>query len=159
MPDHESYAEELRPILNQTRVEHDMLAHARDALASTLDWQTVGETFTRKLSSLRFAVKAYHEHLERVLAIEECDGYIDFICEESPWLTERVNQLRAEHDDFRAEINEIATKLDRLLPTDHAALNAMSRRIQVLLEAFTNHSERELALLQTAMNDDIGAAD
>ena len=159
MSDRDSYSEELRSILNQTRVEHEMLAYARDALVGALEWQTVGDTFTRKLSTLRFALKTYHEHLERVLAIEECDGYMLFVCDESPWLTERVDKLRAEHDEFRDEIKEVATQLERLMPTDHESLRLVTEQIRGLLCELSAHSERELALLQTAMNDDIGAAD
>ena len=47
--------EEVNPILNQSRVEQEMLANAKDGLLAALEWQTAGDTFTRKLSSLRFA--------------------------------------------------------------------------------------------------------
>ncbi len=158
--EHESSpVEELRPIFNQTRIEHEMLSHAHEALVAAIEWQTVGDTFTRKLSSLRFAWMAYQQHLERVLAIEECDGYINFICDETPHLSDQVNVLRSEHDHFRDEMKVVATTLERLQPTDHVALQAVVQRIVDLLRGITDHSQREMALLQTALNEDLGTGD
>lgn len=154
-----SYNEELRPIFNQTRVEHEMLGHAREALVAAIEWQTVGDTFTRKLSSLRYAWMAFQHHVERILAIEERDGYMDFIREESPHLTEKMEKLLIEHDFFRDEMQVISTTLERLLPTDHVALQAVVNQVVVLLRRFSDHSQQELTLLQTAVNEDLGVGD
>ena len=160
MPNNDpAHLEGLRPIYNQTRIEHAMLSHAREALIVAIEWQTIGETFTRKLATLRYAWMAYQQHVERVLAIEECDGYMNFVLEESPHLSGEVNRLRSQHDEFREEMHGISTKLERLMPTDHVALQAIVQQVVDLLRRFADHSQREISLLQSAMNDELGAVD
>lgn len=150
---------ELRPILNQSRVESQMLSLAQQGLTAALDWQTEGGTFTRKLSTLRFAAQTYQDHLERVLALEEHDGYMDVVLEECPHYDGKVNALRQEHDDFRQSLSGIVAKLDRLLPTDLNGLEEIRKEIQNLLAKIRSHSERETSLLQDSVLTDFGAAD
>ena len=149
----------VNPILNQARVEQDMLANAKDGLSTALEWQTEGETFTRKLSSLRFAAQNYQSHLERSMAIEEHDGYMDYILEESPQYSKRITSLRKEHDEFRATMSEIMTKLERLAPTDHVGLQVIRQDVHALLRNYEAHNRREASLIQEAVLTDCGAAD
>lgn len=151
--------DELRPIFNQTRVEHEMLARAQEALIVALNWETEGSTFTRKLSSVRFAAHTFQQHLERVIAIEEHDGYMNFVTEECPRLTEAVTRLNGEHCDFRNDMNSIMTSLERLLPTDHAGLASVRAEINGLLRRLADHSRREIELILSALNDDLGTGD
>ncbi|MCA9211980.1 MAG: hypothetical protein KDB27_02860 [Planctomycetales bacterium] len=149
----------LQPIYNQTCVEHTMINHAQDALITAMEWQTSGNTFTRKLSSIRFAWHILALHLDRIFAIEECDGYMTFVSERSPHQTEKILQLELEHDEFRDEMKSISATLERLLPTDHNALQTVVQRIKAMLQRFTNHSRHEIALIQAALNDDLGGSD
>ena len=149
----------VQPILNQTRVEQQMLSNVKEGLLVTLDWQTKGNTFTRKLSSLRFAARTYQEQLERALALEEHDGYMDFVLESCPHLSENVARLRAEHDEIRGSMTETMTKLERLMPNDHVGLKDLRQCMLDLLGKCDDHNRRETKLMQDALLIDDGCGD
>lgn len=151
--------DDLRPIIMQAKVEQEMLAHARDGLRTALAWQTEGDTFTRKLSSVRFAARSYHAHLERVLSLEEYDGYMDVVVAEHPNWSEKVESLRSEHKSFRESWDDLLTKLDRLQPTNSDGFREIIGSIRELLKSFRSHNDRETKLIQDALNTDFGFGD
>ena len=151
--------DEYRPIIMQSAVEHEMLSQARKGLQTALAWQTEGDTFTRKLSSVRFAARSYHEHFERVLSQEEYDGYMDVVTSEHPNWTEKVERLREEHKTFRESWDDLLTKLDRLKPTDQDGFQGLIAGIRELLERFEKHNSAEVSLIQEALNTDMGIGD
>ena len=46
------------------------------------------------MSTLRFITQSLQRHLERVLALEEYDGYMDLVLHESPRLSNTVAALK-----------------------------------------------------------------
>lgn len=150
---------EVRPILNQTQVELQMLQSAKNGLLATLDWQTQGDTFARKLSTLRFVVQVFQAQLERIFALEEHDGYMGIVQDSRPELAERVEAFRNEHQQLRSDLLAAATKLDRLMPDDQAGLGVLSQMLQDIIRQHDDHSQRETALVQDALMSDIGTGD
>jgi hypothetical protein len=61
-------------LLEQTKVESQVLEHVTRALESALGWVVLGKDFSRKLSSVRFGTELYQRHLERLFALEEIDA-------------------------------------------------------------------------------------
>ncbi len=152
-------AGQVQPILTQTKIEHQMLNHAKDGLLATLDWKTEGDTFSRKLSSLRFAARSYHEHLERLLALEEHDGYMDMAAEACPHFLRRIKRLRQEHEKIRAAWDIIMTQLERLMPNDHDGLGNLRAAISDALGKYDDHCREETTLIQDALLTDYGCGD
>lgn len=149
----------VRPILNQAEVENMMLKNARNALLAIMEWQTEGETFTRKLSSFRHAVQVFQSQLVRVFAIEEHDGFMDVVLECSPHFAERIARFKKDHENLRAEIEIVATKLDRLEPDSLAGLGVVSEQLQAVLRKIEAHGQRETECVQDALMTDVGDAD
>ena len=81
-------------IAQQTLLEHGMLNHLTDALRSVIDWKFQGDDFSRKLSTLRFIAQSFQRHLERLMALEEYDGYMDMVGGLSPHLGKDVQGRR-----------------------------------------------------------------
>src|SRR5450631_3017505 len=88
-------------LAQQTLVEQNMLLLIIEGLRTTLAWEVQGDDFTRKLSTLRFISVSFQRHLERVLALEEYDGYMDLVLHASPQSGNNVDTLRQEHDHLR----------------------------------------------------------
>ncbi len=151
--------DQLKPILTQTKVEHQMLGNAKEGLLATLNWQTEGDTFARKLSSLRFAARTYQEHLERVLALEEHDGYMDIVVESCPHFSRQITQLRKEHEETRVSWDMMMTQLERLMANDHAGLQNLGAGILDALRKYDDHCRQETALIQEALLRDYGCGD
>ena len=63
-------------VARQTQVEHEMLGHIMEALRTAAGWQVRGPDASRKLSTLRFVAGSFQRHLEHLLTLEECDGYL-----------------------------------------------------------------------------------
>ena len=93
------------------------------------------------------------------MAIEEHDGYMNHLLEDTPELTERINALRNEHAEYRVAWAEIITKLERLEPTDQVGLAAIRQDVIDLWRLYADHDRRETALIQECLLTDCGPAD
>src|SRR5882757_56856 len=80
-----------KAVTEQLQIEHGMLTHISNALRTTLDWHVEGHNTGRKLESLRFITQSFARHLERVLSLEEQEGYLDSVYETQPHLTKEAN--------------------------------------------------------------------
>src|SRR5437588_12488067 len=104
-------------VARQTQVEHEMLGHIMEALRTAAGWQVRGPDGSRKLSTLRFVAGSFQRHLERLLALEEDDGYMGLVRACAPWLGRATDALRAEHGRFRTEASRLVRRLERLPAT------------------------------------------
>ena len=143
-------------IAEQTRIEQELLRHLMEGLRLSTTWQVRGPDASRKLSTLRFVAGSFQRHLERLLALEEYDGYLGLVRAASPRLVRAADALRAEHERFRAEAGRVAQRLDGLPGTDPAALAPVCADLLALLGQVESHSEREMALVHEAFGQDEG---
>src|SRR3979490_1730453 len=95
-------------VVNQTRVEKEMLKLLIEGLRNTLAWKIYGEDLSRKLSTLKFVMRSFQNHTEPLMRLEERDCYMDIVLEKHPHLSKAVDALRNDHDEFRREIGLIA---------------------------------------------------
>jgi hypothetical protein len=140
----------------QALIEHGLLGHLVDGLRAALDWQTDGDDFGRKLSTLRFIGQSFQRHLERLLALEEYDGYLDDVAAASPRLGRQVDALRAEHDGLREDTRRAVHRLEQVSPSDGAEFAAICDDLAGLRDRVQEHSRQEVVLLQEAFDRDIG---
>src|SRR5262245_44100697 len=143
-------------VARQTQVEHELLQHLLQGLRLTAGWEVEGPDASRKLSSLRFVAGSFQRHLERLLALEEYDGYLDLVLAAAPRLARATDALRAEHDRFRAETRRLVQRLERLPATDRAALAGVCGDLLALVGRLEEHSRKEIALIQEALDRDGG---
>jgi uncharacterized membrane protein YccC len=142
----------------QAMVEHAMLKHICNALRVTLDWKVEGDDFSRHLSSLRFVAQSLQRHLDRMMALEECEGYMDEVVEICPRLAEKVGALKQDHERFRQALSRILSRLDHLSPTDLAAFTESCGAMRDLLEKLDEHSATETVVIQEAYLQDEGGS-
>jgi hemerythrin-like domain-containing protein len=88
--------------------------------------------------------------------LEEEDGYMAVVLAERPELTDEVEALRLEHEQFRRTLNRILARLRRVEPTDHATFAKISDDLLALLDKLDEHSRKEIGLLQHALLEDEG---
>jgi hypothetical protein len=143
-------------VARQTQVEHEMLKLIMEGLRVTAGWQVHGPDASRKLSTLRFIAQSFQRHLERLLDLEEHDGYMDLLATCEPRLGRAADALRAEHDHFRTEARQVAHRLGQLTATDPAALGGVCDDLLALLRRVEEHSGKEIHLLQEAFGRDGG---
>src|SRR5688572_28193545 len=94
-------------LIQQTKVESQALEHVTRALEVMLGWDVEPDGFTRKLLSVRFFTELYHRHLERLLALEEVDGYMGAVARLNPRLNGQIDSLHRQHEPFRVAIRKI----------------------------------------------------
>jgi hemerythrin-like domain-containing protein len=137
-------------------VEHRVLEHIKQALRVTLDWNAPVVSMPRKHSSLQFTLKSFRRHLDRVMTIEEEDGYFDDVVEARPSLQSRVECLVRDHNRFRARIRQITQQLDGLRDGEEIEFGEVCMEIRRLLNEVDRHDAQEIELLQESLLVDDG---
>ncbi len=145
-----------RDIAQQTLVEHETLKHITGSLRTILSWHAEQTGAARKLSSLRFVVQSFQRHLERLMALEEYDGYMSAVVQAKPRLSAEVQDLREEHGSFRTTLNRLVGRFEQLSPTEQSCFDAACEDLATLLQSVDAHSSREVHLLQDALLQDEG---
>jgi Hemerythrin HHE cation binding domain len=143
-------------IAEQIRVEQELLRHVMEGLRLSTTWQVQGPDASRKLSTLRFVTGSFQRHLERLLALEEDDGFLDQVLACAPRLARATAALRAEHDGFRSEARRVVQRLERLPATDPATLEKVGGELVALLDRIEGHNRKEMGLLLEAFERDEG---
>ena len=141
-------------VAQQMQVEHGLLQYLIRGLREVAAWPVPGPDASRKLSTLRFVAGSFQRHLERLLALEEYDGYLGLVRASAPRLVRAADALRAEHERFRTEVRRVVQRLDGLPGTDPAALGPVCADLLALLGRVESHSQREMALVHEAFGQD-----
>jgi hypothetical protein len=140
----------------QAQVENDLLKRLVEGLRVALAWEVQADDFSRKLSTLRFITQSFQRHLERLLALEEYDGYMAEVAATSPWLGRRVDSLRGEHGQLREAARRCLHGLEQIAPTDRAEFAGLCNDLDGLLHQVEEHTRKEVALVQEAFEQDGG---
>ena len=137
-------------------MEHQILHHIKQALRVTLDWQAPAISMPRKLSSLQFTIKSFQRHLERVITMEEDGGYMADVLEVRPHYQDRINELAADHDRFRARLKALMAEADTISEWEEPRFDEVCDALRTLLDDVDQHDQREIELLQESMLCDDG---
>jgi hemerythrin-like domain-containing protein len=146
-------------IAKQTEVEYGLVKLLMDGLRSTLAWKVQGNDFSRKLSTVRFIVRSFQGHLDRLFALEEYDGYMDLVNKRAPRLDRTVDALKQEHNEFRTGIRRISLGLERISSTDQARFSAACDELLDLLDKLEAHGRKETDVIQEAFEQDRGGGE
>ena len=141
---------------NVAWMEHQILDHVKEALRVTLSWQVPAVGLSRKLSSVQFTLKSFQRHLERLMDIEEQDGYMDVVAETKPHLSSRVERLEHDHDQFRREIRHLLPTVESLSEYSEEEIDTVCDEIIALLEDVDRHDKEEIELIQETLLFDEG---
>ncbi|MEW6775500.1 MAG: hemerythrin domain-containing protein [Bdellovibrionota bacterium] len=102
---------------------------------------------------VRSDLRAIHDFLGPHFAREEAGGYFADIAARNPNLTPKIEALHREHFTIGGEIEELIGKLNVLPPAE------MRLRIPALAGRIREHEAKETALLQGAIEMDVGEGD
>ena len=137
-------------------MEHQILQHVKDALRITLSWDTDAVGLARKVSSVQFTMQSLRRHLDRVMSLEEEDGYMSSVRELKPNLYDRAANLRLEHQEFRRTLECLMPALEKVNPRDNERFAEVCCDLTTFLTRIDRHDKLETALLQASFYDDIG---
>jgi hemerythrin-like domain-containing protein len=143
-------------IAQQIHVESGLMNSLVEGLRAILAWKTQGDDFTRKLSTVAFVSKSLRRHLERLMNLEETDGYMDVVLETKPNLSKVVDQLRQEHDRFRHAAKRFVRRLEQMSSTDQDAFDRTCDELADFLQRLDRHSRREAELIQDTFEQEVG---
>lgn len=143
-------------IAQQTQMETEALEHVTRALEVAIAWVVEGDDFSRKLSSVRFATELFQRQIERLFALEELDGYMEGVCQLHPEWTDQVDDLKRDHEQFRAVVRKLVLRLDRASPTDLAKLDAICEELQDVIQRVLEHSHQESEMFVESLLRDTG---
>ena len=141
---------------NVAWMEHQILDHVKQALRVTLGWQVPAVGLPRKLSSVQFTLKSFQRHLQRLMDIEEQEGYMVLVAETKPHLAVRVERLEHDHQQFRREMEHLLPEVDALTDYESEAFERKCEEIYALLDSIDRHDAEEIELLQETLLFDEG---
>ena len=137
-------------------MEHQMLEHIKSALRVTINWTAPEVSYHRKRSSVAFAMKSFARHMERLMAIEEENGYMKSVADAKPNMQVRVTELRKQHEHFRRATEQLSSQLDELQDWQEGEFERVCEGIRDLLAEVDMHDESEVSLLQETLLSDEG---
>jgi len=143
-------------ITEQMVVEHELLKSILDGLRQAIGLQPEGDTFARKLHTIHFLALSLQRHLDHLLTLEECDGYMDAVVNLCPQLGSQVDALRQEHDQFRKASRQVLHDLEAVAPTDQRTFRNVCDEALSLLNKLDDHTRKEVELVQEAFVRDSG---
>ena len=143
-------------LIQQTKRESRALEHVTRALEVMLEWAVNGDGFSRKLSSVRFFTELYQRHLERLFALEEIDGYMESVSRLHPELRGQVDNLKREHERFRAAVRKIVVRIDLASPMNLPEFDATCDELRNTINQILEHLRREQELLVESFHRDTG---
>lgn len=136
--------------------EQQAIGRLKQALRTVVDWQAPSVSQDRKQSSVRFVLRAFCRHLERLMHFEETGGFFASVSEARPCWESRVAKLRAEHDRLRERIGRLAPQLDDGDAWRAERFETVCLAIRQLLDEVERHDHDEVALLQDTLLCDVG---
>jgi hypothetical protein len=137
-------------VIQQTELEKKMLTFISEGLHSTLAWKVQGDDLTRKVSTLKFITRSFQSHMERLMNLEERDGYMDIVLQSHPNLSKNVDALRREHDDIRECLKSVHEGFERVSSRDRPAIAFLCDELGKLLKKVDGHNQKEADLFQEA---------
>ena len=150
------YGKNSRTEGNAAWMEHQILDHVKQALRVTLNWQVPAVGMSRKLSSVRFTLKSFLRHLERLMDLEEQDGYMMVVAELKPNMQHRIDRLEHDHVEFRHWSEQLQHKLEEIKESQFEQFIQACRQIEELLSSVDLHDKEEIRLLQETLLCDEG---
>jgi len=145
-----------KTIAEQLVVEHEMLKYIIDGLRLAIGLKLEGADFSRKLHTIHFIALSLQRHLDHLLTLEECDGYMDAVVNLSPQLGRQVDGLRQEHDQFRKISRQVLHDLETVAPTDQTTFRNVCDEVLALLKKLEEHTRKEVSLVQETFGRDGG---
>jgi hemerythrin-like domain-containing protein len=143
-------------ITEQMVVEHEMLKSIVDGLRQAMGLKPEGDTFARKLHTIYFIAQSLQRHLDHLLTLEECDGYMDAVVQLCPQMSRQVDALRQEHDQFRKASRQVVHGLETVAPTDQKTFRNVCDEALALLEKLDDHTRKEADLVHESFGRDDG---
>lgn len=136
--------------------EEVILGRLKGALRVMVDWRAPAVSQDRKQSTVRFVLRSFCRHLERLMRFEEQGGYLTNVSEKRPCWQARVHKLREEHSRLRNRMDRLAPQLDDADAWQAERFEAVCVAIRELLDEVEDHDREEVALLQETLLCDVG---
>jgi hemerythrin-like domain-containing protein len=137
-------------------LEHQVLEHVKQALRVTINWEAPVVSMPRKLSSLQFTIKSFKRHLERVISIEEENGYMHEVVDVKPYLQNRIERLERDHNAFRSHLRKLTSELNDIKEWEEPRFDQVCEELRDLLDDVDRHDLGEVELLQESLLMDDG---
>lgn len=139
-------------VSNTLRLQHQRLHSLMDAIAARFQNERKP---SRNLVSLLNALAA---HLQTLFELEEIDGYLAHLAQQSPVQSAVIERLLAEHAALLADVNNLVTRgrEDFAINQDTDDLAHRFADFRARLDA---HEHEEIKVAQQAYNIDLGTKD
>jgi hypothetical protein len=91
-------------------------------------------------------MESFQRHLDRMLEMEEHEGYMDVVQEQQLPYLPQIAEFRGEHNQFRTRLGELMDRTTDSL--SEAEAEPLFSELTTLLEQIDGHNKKEMNLLQ-----------
>lgn len=141
-------------ILDRLTIEHDILAHVRQALCIAMDSPIVKESAHQWLERFCFLGESFRRHVCRLFLIEEEEGYMDFLADSPrPTLQHQADSLLCDHHRISQELSRILADARATSSENLANLHELKQQMSGLVSRFDLHRTKENDLWSEAVVD------
>lgn len=141
----------------RTLDEHHHLAETRTRLRHLLE-QCINHPGQDQKGQLRSLFKDFNDHLLRHMDFEEEGGYMAPLLEVRPTVSSKVEQLQADHDHLRSELEEVMKEIESTGEFCQPVMD-MILRLANLLDFVETHERAENGLVMETFFQDTGDKD
>ena len=145
-------------LMNKVSNEHQKVIDLSERLGEKVS-VAPRENRAKWLREVRGEYEHLRGHLIKHMALEEQDGFMVSVAEQSPALTREIERLAHEHVEITKLLGLIQRELNEVNEKDQLLLLDCCRRIQALLQYVEHHERDENFLVLTAVTTDIGTKD
>jgi hemerythrin-like domain-containing protein len=110
-------------------------------------WSQHGDQ-SHKLSSVQFLAESFQRHLERMLELEEQQGYMGAIEAGFPQFQGQVADFRRQHDQFRRWVQGLLLRLSQSDNLTSSEADLLFEDVASLLDQIDRHNKQEMNLLE-----------
>ena len=141
-----------------SRILIDNEAEHAELMALLADLRRTLQKRSQRVEEIVVGLRGLQQELEDHFVQEEIGGFFREAVERQPWLHERVQKLREDHEAMRGEIAGLVSCSEESRP---ALLwwSEVEHRFDELTRHLHHHERLEVALLQEAWTDDMGTKD
>jgi hemerythrin-like domain-containing protein len=111
------------------------------------------------LKQLADHFERFRAHCCQHMAYEEKGGYLEPVLNHRPTLSNKVEQLKSDHQEILRLMTDINEQIARLKPGNHILIDECRDRIRRFLEFADEHDRHENMLVSYAFSQDIGTSD
>ncbi|MFQ5605310.1 MAG: hemerythrin domain-containing protein [bacterium] len=143
-------------IAQQVEKDHDLLRQDIGDLKITFWEEVLPEDFSNWRLECIWQLRDFKNRLLKHFDLEEEGGFMQDVLNVAPQAERQVQQLKAEHEQISAQLDEVLAELKEMPEKDAKSLDTIRTKLNDIMNTIRKHENEEHKLLQKAYYREYG---